>query len=65
LFRINPLRFGKDKAIAENEAIDLFLHATKVGLFDMNWHLLCPGCTIVVESFRELNTMEPHFHCDL
>jgi len=37
LYRINPLAFARDRAIAESESIDLFLHATRSGLFDMSW----------------------------
>ena len=34
LFRVNPLQYAKEKGMAEAEAIDLFLHAAKVGLFE-------------------------------
>src|SRR5262245_40276454 len=49
LFRINPLEYAAEKGLSEVEAIDLFLHATKVGLFEMEWHLLCPSCGHIVE----------------
>ena len=31
LFRVNPLAFARDRAIAEAEAVDLFLHAARCG----------------------------------
>ena len=65
LFRINPLQFAAEKSIAEAEAIDLFLHACVAGLFDMDWLLVCPTCSDVVESFRNLGTLHSHFHCPL
>jgi class 3 adenylate cyclase len=65
LFRINPLRFGTERNIAESEAIDLFLHATAVGLFSMDWHLLCSACSCVVESFRTLQGVHNQFHCNV
>jgi predicted RNA-binding Zn-ribbon protein involved in translation (DUF1610 family) len=65
LFRINPLKFGNEKNISEQEAIDLFLYGSKVGLFDMNWQLLCPKCGDVVESFSRLRTLNTHYHCNL
>ena len=43
LFRINPLTFAKDKVLAEDEVIDLLLHATACRLFRMDWLLLCPN----------------------
>ncbi|MBR0753021.1 adenylate/guanylate cyclase domain-containing protein [Bradyrhizobium jicamae] len=65
LYRINPIQFAAEKSIAEAEAIDLFLHACVVGLFDMDWQLVCPMCSDVVESFRTLRKLHTHFHCHL
>jgi hypothetical protein len=65
LFRINPIRFAADKSIAEAEAIDLFLHGTLAGLFEMDWLLLCPMCSDVVESFRSLRSLKRNYHCPL
>ncbi len=65
LYRINPIQFATEKSIAEAEAIDLFLHACMVGLFDMDWMLVCPMCSDVVESFRSLRKLHTHFHCQL
>jgi hypothetical protein len=63
LYRINPIQFATEKSIAEAEAIDLFLHACVAGLFDMDWMLVCPMCSDVVESFRSLRKPHTHFHC--
>jgi class 3 adenylate cyclase len=65
LYRINPVQFATEKSIAETEAIDLFLHACVAGLFDMDWQLVCPMCSDVVESFRSLRKLHTHFHCHL
>jgi class 3 adenylate cyclase len=65
LYRINPIQFGTEKSITEAEAIDLFLHACVAGLFDMDWLLVCPMCSDVVESFRSLRKLHTHFHCHL
>lgn len=65
LYRINPIRFAAEKSIAESEAIDLFLHGSVAGLFDMDWQLVCPMCSDVVESFRSLRKLHTHFHCHL
>ncbi len=65
LYRVNPVRFATDKSIAEAEGIDLFLHACAAGLFDMDWLLVCPMCSDVVESFRTLRKLHTHFHCHL
>jgi class 3 adenylate cyclase len=65
VYRINPIQFATEKSIAEAEAIDLFLHACVAGLFDMDWQLVCPMCSDVVESFRSLRKLHTHFHCHL
>jgi len=65
LYRVNPLAFGRDRAIAEGEAIDLFLHATRCGLFDMNWDVLCPQSGMVLDSFGALRTLKTHYVCGL
>ncbi|HEY5040183.1 MAG TPA: DUF5939 domain-containing protein, partial [bacterium] len=51
LFRANPYRFAAEKGINPQEAIDLFLHANKVGLLKMEWQVLCPACGDSIESF--------------
>jgi class 3 adenylate cyclase len=65
LYRINPIGFAAEKSIDEAEAIDLFLHASAAGLFNMDWQLVCPVCSDVVESFRSLRKLHTHFHCHL
>jgi class 3 adenylate cyclase len=65
LFRINPLRFAEEKNMVEEEAIDLFLHASAAGLFEMNWLLVCPLCSRVVESFHALKNVHNHYHCNV
>jgi class 3 adenylate cyclase len=63
LFRINPLRFAADRGMAENEAIDAFLHGATHGMFQMEWNLVCPTCGDPVESFRSLYKLNSRFHC--
>ena len=63
LLRINPLKFAADKSVAEAESIDVFLHAASLGLFEMNWILLCPVCSGVIDSFRALKTLNSHCRC--
>ncbi len=64
LFRVNPLQYAKRAGISESDAIDLFIHAAKVGLFEMDWQLLCAYCPQVAGSFRELENVHPRFQCE-
>jgi hypothetical protein len=51
--------------IADPEAVGLFLHATRCGLFEMSWDVLCPQSGMVLESFGALRTLKTHYECGL
>jgi class 3 adenylate cyclase len=63
LFRINPFTFASQWGLDEGAAIDLFLHATALGLFEMDWLLICPRCACAVESFARLRAVLRRFRC--
>src|SRR5258708_20955027 len=63
LFRINAFSFANERNLPENEVIDLFLHATALGLFSLDWSLFCPQCCCVANSFRSLKSVHNHYHC--
>jgi class 3 adenylate cyclase len=65
LLRINPFRFAPEKGLGEEETIDLFLHASALGLFEMNWILICPICSCVIDSFRALKNLQSHCRCTI
>ncbi|MFY0538027.1 adenylate/guanylate cyclase domain-containing protein [Nannocystis pusilla] len=41
----------------------LFLHATKAGLFDLQYHLICPSCRRSKASVASLTDLREHGHC--
>lgn len=57
LVRINPLAFAAKHGLDEERAIAAFLHAAKIGLFDLSWNVLCPGCGGVLDSSATLKTV--------
>src|SRR5918994_1310736 len=63
LFRVNPFTFARQWHLDESEAVDLFLHATAAGLFEMDWLLICPRCACAVESFARLRAVLRRFRC--
>lgn len=66
LNRINVLDFAASHGLAEERAIAAFLHAARLGLFDMSWNLLCPGCGGVLDANATLKTMcKAEYHCAL
>lgn len=65
LFRINPVGFAAQRELSETEVVDLFLHASAVGLFNMSWIILCPLCSCVINSFRALRNLGSHCRCSM
>jgi class 3 adenylate cyclase len=63
LFRVNPFTFASERDLDADEAIDLCLHATAHGLFEMDWLLICPRCACAVESFARLRAVLSRFRC--
>ena len=63
LFRINPLQWAQEKNVDSHEAVDLFLHGSKAGLFDMDWNVICPCCGKITQSLRDLHSMQSQINC--
>ena len=57
LNRINPVAFATARGLAEEATIGALVHAARLGLFDMSWNMLCPGCGGVLESSAALKTL--------
>jgi len=65
LFRVNPVHYAVERSMTEAEALDLFLHATKVGLFEMDWHIVCPHCGYVIDSLHNMSQLRTHYLCPI
>jgi class 3 adenylate cyclase len=58
LCRINALAFAQKHGFDEEKAIAAFLHAASIGLFDISWNVLCPGCGGVLDTNATLKTLQ-------
>ncbi|CAN5355683.1 adenylate/guanylate cyclase domain-containing protein [soil metagenome] len=66
LNRVNVLDFAQRHGVSEDGAIAAFVHAARLGLFDMCWSLLCPGCGGVLSSNSTLKHVhQSDYHCAL
>src|SRR6201993_704665 len=66
LNRINALDFSTRAALDEEKVISGFLHAARLGLFDLSWNVLCPGCSGVLGAHDTLKSLKPDdYHCGL
>ena len=57
LNRVNPLAFASAHGLDEEATIGGLVHAAQLGIFDMSWNMLCPGCGGVLESGAALKTL--------
>lgn len=58
LCRVNPLAFAAKNNVGEEDAVAAFLHAAHLGLFDISWNVLCPGCGGVLDSNATLKSVK-------
>jgi class 3 adenylate cyclase len=58
LSRINVLAFAAAHGLNEERVIGAFLHAAKIGIFEMSWNVLCPGCGGVLDANATLKTVQ-------
>jgi len=66
LCRVNVLDFAAKTDLDEERTIAAFLHAARLGLFEMSWNVLCPGCGGVLDSNATLKTVcKDEYSCAL
>src|SRR5829696_2431524 len=57
LYRTNALAFAARNGLDEEPVIAAFLHAARLGLFELSWNVLCPGCGGVLDAGTTLKTV--------
>ncbi|MBL8581258.1 MAG: adenylate/guanylate cyclase domain-containing protein [Rhizobiaceae bacterium] len=57
LCRINALAFAARHELDPEKTIAGFLHAASLGIFDISWNVLCPGCGGVLDTNASLRTV--------
>ncbi|MDB5504636.1 MAG: adenylate/guanylate cyclase protein [Tardiphaga sp.] len=66
LNRVNVLDFAAAAGVNEERAISGFLHAARLGLFDLTWNVLCPGCSGVLDAHSTLKALRhDDYQCGL
>jgi class 3 adenylate cyclase len=64
LARLRPYRLADAWGAERRAVLELFLRATRVGLLDLQWDLLCPLCRGPQESAPRLAEVNPDVHCE-
>src|SRR5437016_13548165 len=66
LCRINVVDFATKSGLNEERVIAAFRHAARIGLFDLSWNVLCPGCGGVLDAGTTLKTLDKsEYRCSL
>src|SRR6516164_5645062 len=58
LCRVNVLDFATKTRLNEERVIAAFLHAARLGIFELSWNVLCPGCGGVLDSSATLKSVD-------
>ncbi len=66
LCRVNAIAFAAKHGIDEERTIAAFLHASRLGLFELSWNILCPGCGGVLDADATLKSVNrEEYDCGL
>ncbi len=66
LCRINAVAFAAEHGLDLEKVIGGFLHASRIGLFEMSWNVMCPGCGGVLDAGTSLKSVHSsEYHCAL
>src|SRR5215831_13840175 len=60
LCRVNALDFARKTGLDEEIVIAAFLHAARLGLFELSWNVLCPGCGGVLDAAASLKSVHQY-----
>src|SRR3954454_5689016 len=58
LCRVNVLDLAAKTGLHAERVIAAFLHAARLGLFELSWNVLCPGCGGVLDTGATLKTVD-------
>jgi class 3 adenylate cyclase len=64
LQRIRPYALADRWGVSRRAVLEMFLRATRAGIFDMSWDLLCPSCRGVAEGHSHLSEVRGASHCN-
>src|SRR5262249_57239483 len=57
LCSINVLNCAAKHKLGEEKTISGFLNAARLGLFELSWNVLCPGCGGVLDATQTLKSV--------
>ena len=64
LQRIRPYSLADSWEASRRAVLEMCLRATRAGILDMSWDLLCPSCRGTAEGHTNLGDVHGHSHCN-
>jgi adenylate cyclase len=64
LSKMRPYAIADAWGTDRRETLDLFLHATRAGMLDFSWEVLCPHCRGSRKGKADLSSISSESHCD-
>lgn len=61
--RIRPYALADRWHVDRRRVLEMFLRATRAGILDMSWDLLCPSCRGTTEGHTNLGDVRGKSHC--
>ncbi len=62
--RIRPYALADRWHVDRRTVLEMFLRATRAGILDMSWDLLCPSCRGTTEGHTNLGDVHGSSHCN-
>ncbi|HEX8236404.1 MAG TPA: adenylate/guanylate cyclase domain-containing protein [Abditibacteriaceae bacterium] len=62
---MRPRLLARQWNVEAMDVLRLCLHATRAGLLNTSWNLMCPNCRVTKEQYTTLGSVSESFHCDL
>ena len=62
--KMRPYAIADEWSADRRETLDLFLHATRAGMLDLSWEVLCPHCRGSRQPRSGLSGVSSEAHCD-
>ena len=64
VMRMRPYALADHWNLPRRTVLELFLLATRTGLLDLRWELLCPNCRTAKHRADNLSGIPSQYHCD-
>ncbi|WP_422121888.1 adenylate/guanylate cyclase domain-containing protein [Planococcus sp. X10-3] len=62
---MEPVRMAEEWQVDTDEVLRLLLYATKSGILNLSWNMICPNCRVSKSEQNSLSGVTREFHCDL